>query len=446
MSGAAPQITRLVGELLGGPLPVRLRAWDGSESGPADAPVLVLRHRRALRHLVWQPDELGLARAYISGDLAVEGDLAEGLRAVWGAVREGGLRPPTARSLVRDRTGIRAARTALRLGALGPRPPRPRTEARPEGALHSKSRDEAVIAHHYDLSNDFYGLLLDPTMAYSCAHWAREPGSRAVREDGTAGAYGLHDAQRAKLDLICRRLALAPGMRLLDVGCGWGSLTLYAAECYGVRVTAVTLAAEQAAHVRRQAAERGLEELVEVRRLDYRDLTGDGSYDAVATVEMGEHVGDAEYPAFAALLHRMLRPRGRLLVQQMSRGSVAPGGGAFIEAYIAPDMHMRPVGDTVTLLENAGLEVREVQSMREDYVHTVRAWYRTLQERWSEVVDLVGEETARVWQLYLVGGALAFEERRMGVDQLLAVRPTAGGESGFAESAADRFGAQRVAA
>ncbi|MBO0517330.1 class I SAM-dependent methyltransferase, partial [Streptomyces beijiangensis] len=185
-----------------------------------------------------------------------------------------------------------------------------------------------------------------------------------------------------------------------------------------------------AAYVREQVAERGLEDLVEVQCRDYRDIA-DGEFDAVATVEMGEHVGDAEYPAFTATLHRMVRPRGRVLVQQMSRGSVAPGGGAFIEAYIAPDMHMRPLGDTVSLLEGAGLEVRSVQSLREHYVRTVGAWHRTLEDRWAEFVELAGEETARVWRLYLVGGALAFEERRMGVDQILAVRPDGDGVSGM---------------
>ncbi|SCE06081.1 cyclopropane-fatty-acyl-phospholipid synthase family protein, partial [Streptomyces sp. OspMP-M43] len=305
---------------------------------------------------------------------------------------------------------------ALRLGAVGPRPPAPAARAGLRGTLHSKARDRAAISHHYDLSNAFYALLLDETMAYSCGYWTSD-----------APGYGAADAQRDKLELICRKLGLRPGARLLDIGCGWGSLTLYAAERHGVRVTAVTLAAEQAAYVREQVAARGLGELVEVRHIDYRDIAGRpetrGAYDAVSTVEMGEHVGDAEYPAFTAILHDVLRPRGRALVQQMSRGAIAPGGGAFIESYIAPDMHMRPLGETVALLEGAGLEVRDVESLREHYVWTVEAWRRTLEERWAEFVALVGEETARVWRLYLVGGALAFEERRMGVDQILCVRP-----------------------
>ncbi|WP_326695153.1 cyclopropane-fatty-acyl-phospholipid synthase family protein [Streptomyces sp. NBC_01766] len=414
-TGAAQQLFPLAEQLLGGRLPLRLRAWDGTTAGPAGAPLVVLRSRRALRRLVWQPDELGLAQAYITGDLDIEGDLADGLRTVWGAVRTRGLRPP--QLTVGDRA--RAVRTALRLGALGPRPAAPAAEARLHGALHSKARDRAAISHHYDLSNDFYALLLDGTMAYSCGYWTSDdPG------------YGPADAQRDKLELICRKLQLEPGSRLLDIGCGWGSLTLYAAQEYKARVTAVTLAREQAEHVRRQVEERGLTELVEVRHCDYRDIHG-GDYDAVSTVEMGEHVGDAEYPGFAATLYGMLRPEGRVLVQQMSRGAVAPGGGAFIEAYIAPDMHMRPLGETVSLLEGAGLEVRHVESLREHYVRTVAAWQDTLEKRWEEFRALVGEETARVWRLYLAGGRLAFEERRMGVDQLLAVRPGDGGRSGM---------------
>ncbi|MHB9848598.1 class I SAM-dependent methyltransferase [Streptomyces krungchingensis] len=413
--GTAHRLAALAEDALGGPLPMRLRAWDGSEAGPADAPVVVVRSRRALRRLLWQPGELGLAQAYVTGELDVEGDLADGLRRMWGAVRERGAHAP--RLTPADRA--RAAAAALRLGTVGPPPPAPASQARLRGGLHSKARDRAAISHHYDLSNEFYRLLLDETMAYSCGYWTSdEPG------------FTQADAQRAKLELICRKLGLVPGARLLDIGCGWGSLTLYAAEHHKAQVTAVTLAREQAAYVRGRIRERGLEHRVDVVCQDYRDIEG-GAYDAVATVEMGEHVGDAEYPAFAAALRRLVRPQGRVLVQQMSRGTIAPGGGAFIEAFIAPDMHMRPLGQTVGMLEDAGLEVRSVESLREHYVRTVEAWHRTLEDRWDDVVRLVGEETARVWRLYLVGGALAFEERRMGVDQILAVRPTAHGRSGL---------------
>ncbi|GGS30324.1 cyclopropane-fatty-acyl-phospholipid synthase [Streptomyces humidus] len=413
--GAAHLLAALLHDALGGPSPVRLRAWDGSESGPADAPVVVVRSRRALRRLLWQPGELGLAQAYVTGELDVEGDLAHGLRTLWAAHRERGPRPP--RRTPADRA--RALAAAVRLGAVGPRPAAPASQARLRGGLHSRARDRAAISHHYDLSNEFYALLLDDTMAYSCGYWA-----------GGKGDFTAADAQRAKLELICRKLALKPGARLLDVGCGWGSLTLHAAQRHGALVTAVTLAREQAAYVRGQVRERGLTERVEVVCQDYRDIRG-GAYDAVSTVEMGEHVGDAGYPAFAAALHRLVRPGGRVLVQQMSRGRNAPGGGAFIEAYIAPDMHMRPLGETVALLEEAGLEVRHTESLREHYVRTVEGWHRTLEERWERFAELAGEETARVWRLYLAGAALAFEEGRMGVDQILAVRPGPGGASGM---------------
>lgn len=414
-TGAAQRLAALAEQALGGPLPVRLRTWDGSETGPADAPVVVVRSRRALRRLLWQPGELGLAQAYVTGELDVEGDLAQGLRAMWAAVRERGLHAP--RLSLADWT--RTVAGSVRLGAVGPRPPAPVNQARLRGSLHSKGRDQAAISHHYDLSNDFYRLLLDETMAYSCGYWT-----------GEEPAVSPLAAQRAKLELICRKLGVVPGTRLLDIGCGWGSLTLYAAQEHKAQVTAVTLSREQAAYVREQVRERGLGGRVEVVCQDYRDITG-SAYDAVATVEMGEHVGDEEYPAFAAALHRMIRPQGRVLVQQMSRGTRAPGGGAFIEAYIAPDMHMRPMGETVGLLEAAGLEVRSVESLREHYVRTVNAWHHTLEDRWEDVVRLVGEQTARAWRLYLVGGALAFEQRRMGVDQFLAVRPGAAGNSGL---------------
>ncbi|MGW0281724.1 class I SAM-dependent methyltransferase [Streptomyces sp. NPDC003236] len=421
--GAAHRLAALAADALGGPLPVRLRAWDGSQTGPADAPLVVLRSRRALRRLLWQPGELGLAQAYVTGELDVEGDLADGLRTMWAAARERGLRPPGLTPADR----ARALATAVRLGVVGPPPPTPASQARLRGGLHSRLRDRAAISHHYDLSNEFYGLLLDETMAYSCGYWASEdPGFTAA------------DAQRAKLELICRKLGLKAGARLLDIGCGWGALTLHAAERHGALVTAVTLSREQAAYVRERVRERGLTDRVEVVCQDYRDIVG-GGFDAVSTIEMGEHVGEAEYPAFAAALHRLVRPCGRVLVQQMSRGRGTPGGGPFIEAYIAPDMHMRPLGETTGLLEEAGLEVRHTESLREHYVRTIAAWHRTLEHRWADFTALAGEETARVWRLYLAGGALAFEEGRMGVDQILSVRPGRDGAAGMPATTLDWY-------
>jgi cyclopropane-fatty-acyl-phospholipid synthase len=420
-AGVAGELGEVATGLFGGELPIRLRAWDGSQFGPPDGPMLVVRSPQALRRLLWHPGELGLAQAYVTGEIDVVGDLAQGLRQVWAVARErdrsGGRGPVSARSLAR--LAPRAVRAASRAGALGPPPAPPHSQARLRGRLHSGRRDRAAIAHHYDLSNEFYALVLDSRMAYSSGYWTSD-----------APDYTLEDAQADKLDLVCRKLSLRPGRRLLDVGCGWGSLSIHAAQHFGAQVTGITLSQQQAGFARARVAELGLRDQVQIRLQDYRDLDGEG-YDAVASLEMGEHVGEQNYPLYAGVLHRMVRPGGRVLVQQMSRGAIAPGGGAFIEAYIAPDMHMRPVGETVAFLERAGLEVRDVHALREHYVRTVLAWYETFERRWSEVVALVGEEVARVWRLYLVGGALAFEEGRMGVDQILAVRPRAAGVSGM---------------
>ena len=420
----AAELAQVVADALGGPLPVRLRAWDGSEAGaPAgpNTPVVVLRRRRALRHLLWHPGELGLARAYVLGDLDVEGDLAAGLAFVRAAVRHQPRPAPTPARRRAARSLRTALPLALRSGALGPPPRRPATEARLRGRMHTRRRDRAAIAHHYDLSNDFYTLLLDSRLTYSCAYWSDDP------------TQDLEAAQRAKLDLVCRKLGLRPGARLLDIGCGWGSLTLHAAEEHGARVVGLTLSAEQQRLVEKRAKERGLEDRVDVRLQHVVDLTDDPTVenvDAIASLEMGEHVGgDPEYREFARLLHDSVRPGGRVLVQQMSRADVAPGGGAFIESYIAPDMHMRPLDRTLALLAGSGLEVRDVHALREHYPRTVAAWSATLEDRWDDAVALVGEETARVWRLYLAGGALAFTENRMGVDQLLLVRSDADGRS-----------------
>jgi cyclopropane-fatty-acyl-phospholipid synthase len=408
----AERLASFVTPMFGGELPIALRGWDGSQVGPADAPVLIVRSGMALRRLMWDPSELGFAQAYITGELDVEGDIADGFRRVWRQAREHKL---SGASLSKRDQG-RALLAAARLGVIGRKPATPDSQAVLSGTLHSKTRDQAAIAHHYDLSNEFYALILDDNMAYSSAYFEQPD-------------QPIEAAQTAKLDLICRKLGLAPGMRLLDVGCGWGSLILYAAEHYGVRATGVTLSNQQREFVAKRIAERDLGDRVEVRRQDYRDVD-DPAFDAVASIEMGEHVGQDQYPVYAATLFRQLRPGGRLLLQQMSRrADAAPGGGAFIENYIAPDMHMRPLPETLGFLVDAGFELRDVEAIREHYVWTVEAWIETFESHWDEVVAMVGEETARVWRLYLVGGALSFAEGRMGVDQILAVRTGVEGAS-----------------
>jgi cyclopropane-fatty-acyl-phospholipid synthase len=421
--GSAGVIAALLKAHVGLDLPVRLRLWDGSEAGPAGAPVLVARSAQALRRILWRPGELGLARAYVSGDLDVEGDLTEGLHRIWSAIRQ---KKQQDKKEQRDKKDTRARRTgqlatrvqttgavfrvAARLKLLGPPwlpPPPPGCELRVRGRLHSRDRDRAVVAGHYDLPAAFYQLILDPSMAYSCAHWT--------------GADNLADAQRNKLELICGKLDLRSGDRLLDLGCGWSSLTAHAARAHRAAVTAVTLSREQGGYVWQRVHDLGLTDRAEVLIQDYRD-TGGGPYDAIASVEMGEHVGAAGYPAFCTALYRLLRPGGRLLIQQMSRHR-SPGGGPFIESYIAPDMHMRPVGETVRLIEDAGFEVIDVEAMGEHYVRTIRAWLANFEQNLPAVQQILTAEQVRVWRLYLAGGALAFEDGRMGVDQILAVKP-----------------------
>jgi len=399
--GNALFLARALEQALGGALPVGVRTWDGGHAGPDTGPVVVIDNRRALRRLLWRPGELGLARAYVTGDLDVDGDLKDGLRRCWSAVRDRKITRPSVAEFAR------LAGLAVRLGVVGPPPRPPVQEARLTGRLHAPGRDRAAISHHYDLGNDFYELILDEHMAYSCG-WHE------------SAATPLEQAQRAKLDMVCRGLELSPGSRMLDVGCGWGSLVLHAAREYGAKVTGVTISREQHDFVTGRARAQGLDHLVTVRLQDYRQVD-DGPYDVVSSIEMGEHVGEANYPAYVGVLHRNLKPGGRLVLQQMSRGRVAPGGGAFIESYIAPDMTMRPLHATLAHLAGTGFEIRSVVAMREHYVHTIDAWAATLERRWDEVVARVGVGWARVWRLYLAGAALAFEENRMGVDQITAV-------------------------
>ncbi len=411
MTAVATRLEDALAPFVGGDLPVRLVAWDGSAAGPADAPRVELRSPEALRRLLWQPGELGAAQAYVTGELDVPGDLDAALTHAFAVARDrklrGRRRPPLPAL-------AHALRTAVGLGVIGRPPAAPPTQARIRGRLHSKERDLSAISHHYDLSTDFYSLILDPTMAYSCGYHADE-------------SVPLEDAQHAKLSLVCRKLGLESGSRLLDVGCGWGSLSLHAAEHFGARVVGVTISKEQRRFAEAAARRRGVDHLVEFRMCDYRDavpLAG-AEYDAVASLEMGEHVGEDNYRTYAGVLHDAVRPGGRVLVQQMSRSGPWPGGGPFIESFIAPDMHMRPVGDTIGMLEGSGLEVRDVHALREHYVLTVAGWLERFESNVQQITRLVGEEMVRVWRLYLVGGSMAFRDGRMGVDQILLVRPGA---------------------
>ena len=416
-TGIAARLEEVLRPLVRGDLPVRLRAWDGSEAGPVDAPLVELRTPDVLRRLLWAPGELGAAQAYVTGELEVHHDLDEALTHLWSVAAARDLKGvrPTPGALVA------VVKLARELGVLGKKLPNPASQAELGGRLHSKFRDRKAISFHYDLSNEFYSLILDETMAYSSGYWTKPADDPS---------YDLVQAQKDKLSLVCRKVGLdqAEGMRFLDVGCGWGSLSLHAAEHFGAQVTGVTIAAEQKKFIDARIAERGLQDRVEIRLLDYRDVPrtfGPGHFDAVASIEMGEHVGEGNYPTYVSVLRDSVKAGGRVLVQQMSRQGKHPGGGPFIEQFIAPDMTMRPVGETVAHIERGGLEVRDVHMMREHYVRTVDAWIERFEKQLPRLTELVGEEVVRVWRLYLVGGGMAFRDGRMGVDQILAVKPGA---------------------
>ncbi|MEV4740368.1 class I SAM-dependent methyltransferase [Streptomyces sp. NPDC049555] len=427
MPEAARRLADLAQQALGTPLPVRLRAWDGSEYGPPGtpgSPVLVLRRRRALRRLLWQPGELGLARAWVAGDLDVDGDLFQALRLLAGHLWERGeSRGRTGRlAALRDPALRAVGRELLKLTPPWLPPAPPPEEARTGGgARHSLHRDKRAISHHYDVGNAFYERVLGPSMVYSCAYWESPEAT-------------LEDAQEAKLDLVCRKLALAPGQRLLDVGCGWGSMVAHAARTYGVRAVGITLSEEQAAYARKRVADAGLADRVEIRVQDYREIA-DGPFDAISSIGMAEHVGSARYAEYAADLFALLRPGGRLLNHQIARrplqDETAYEVDEFIGRYVFPDGELAPVGRTVAQLEEAGFEVRDVESLREHYALTLRSWVANLERHWAEAVRLTSPGRARVWRLYMAASALSFEANRIGVNQVLAVRTPDSGESGL---------------
>ena len=412
----------LVRTTIGTALPIRVDCWDGSSLGPADAALHVrFTSRRGLRRLLWAPNELGFARAYVSGDVQIEGDLLTAMQLL-DELADPERGPGV--HIGRDTTAA-VAKAVRRLGALGPPPRPPAEEIRLAGRRHSTRRDAKAVSHHYDVGNDFYRLVLGPSMVYSCAYFEQAPST----------AYGLEDAQRAKLDLVARKLGLEPGMRVLDVGCGWGGFVIHAAKEYGVRAVGVTLSQEQAALARQREESEGLGDLVEIRVQDYRDVP-DGPYDAIASIGMAEHVGMAQLPEYAGRLHSLLAPGGRLLNHAISRRPGPPGDPkgdktSFIDRYVFPDGELEPVSTMVDVLETAGFEVRDVESLREHYALTLREWVANLEREWDRAVALCSPGRARIWRLYMAGSALGFESNRLGVNQVLAVRTAAGGRSGL---------------
>jgi cyclopropane-fatty-acyl-phospholipid synthase len=409
----AERMAPLLAQLFGGEVPTRFAFWDGSAFGREDGPgTVVVRSARVVTRLTRSPDELGIARSFVAGDLDLDGrlfDLLETLHDVMG-----GARRLTLRALV---SGVWAA---LRLGALRRPPPRPEEEVRLSGWRHSRRRDAAAIEHHYDVGNEFYRLVLGPTMTYSCARFEQE-------------GKALEEAQRSKHDLICRKLGLAerPGARLLDVGCGWGSMAIHAAEKYGAHVVAITLSSSQEEFAHERVVEAGLGELVEVRIQDYRELSGE-TFDAISSIGMFEHVGAKRIDEYFHTLYSVLAPQGRLLNHAISTpGGAKKHGRTFINRYVFPDGELIDVADVLGAMERAGFEVRDVESLREHYVTTLRAWVGNLESSWSEAVGLVGEARARIWRLYMAASANGFTDGRLALHQVLGVRATEQGSSGM---------------
>jgi cyclopropane-fatty-acyl-phospholipid synthase len=405
---------RSVAQTLGavfGPAPIAVEGYDGSRHGPADAQVRVrLRSPKALSYLVTAPGQLGMVRGYVAGELEIDGDLYTALSLLWG-----------------DSLGQLSWTGWLDvLRNLDPKalrwvdPPAEEWGARRlrHGLRHSPARDAAAISRHYDVSNRFYELVLGPTMAYTCACYPSE--------DAT-----LERAQEHKHDLVCRKLGLRPGMRLLDVGCGWGGMVMHAAAHYGVRAIGVTLSRKQAEWGTKAVAEAGLAEVAEIRHGDYRDVPETG-FDAVSSIGLTEHIGLRRLPEYFQFLRSRLRPQGRLLNHCITRPSPAEPArtGAFIDRYVFPDGELVAAGTIVSTMQDNGLEVRHEENLREHYARTLAGWCANLDTHWDEAVKEVGHARARVWKLYMTASRLGFERRTIELHQVLGVR-TENGEAGF---------------
>jgi len=414
-----PTVTlgEIFSSLFGEDAPVRFAAYDGSTAGSEDAAIsLRLARPRAASYLATAPGSLGLARAYIQGDLEIEG------------VPPGD--PYDVLTLIEDQLHLRrpAPGEALRwLQSLGLRtllpPEPPPQEVRPFakiGLKHGRHRDANAIKHHYDVSDRFYEMVLGPSMTYTCACYPTD--------DAT-----LELAQQHKYDLVARKLDLQPGRRLLDVGCGWGGMVRHAAQHYGVRALGVTLSREQASWAQERIKRDGLDHLAEVRHLDYRDVP-EADFDAVSAIGLIEHIGVKMYPAYFAFLREKLRPGGRLLNHGITRPDNKHAGllrRGFIGRYVFPDGELTGSGDIVTAMEDANLEVQHQENLRVHYARTLEGWCNNLVDNWDDCVAEAGLATAKVWGLYMAGSRLAFERNGIQLHQVLATRTGDNGLSSY---------------
>lgn len=379
------------------PNPPAMKTWDGDRWGPDDAAAtIVLQHPGALRALLVPPSDLTAGEAYVYDDIDVEGDVLALLDWAFELF---------------DRVGkltmLRILRLVRRLPVAHRRPNRPRVR----GPLHSIRRDRQAISYHYDVGNDFYRLFLDEEMVYSSGYFL-DP------------SESLDKAQQRKLDVICRKLDLQPGQRLLDVGCGWGALVLHAAKHYGVEATGITLSARQAAYARERIAAEGLAHKVEILEKDYREVRG--TFDAIASVGMFEHVGEKQMRRYFDQLRKLLAPGGALLNHGIGTRfdrDVRRRKPTFVSTYVFPDGELLPVEDVIGIAERSGFELRDLESLRTSYALTLRRWVANLERNREAARDLAGERIYRIWRVFMAGSALSFERARISVYQLLLADP-----------------------
>jgi cyclopropane-fatty-acyl-phospholipid synthase len=388
--------------------PFAIRFWDGTvlAATEAEAPTFSINSPKALAHVLRAPGELGIGRAYATGLVEVD-DLDAGIRIV------DEFEPPALKPRAIARLGVALIRAC---GLVVP-PRRPDTELRLRGERHTIARDRAAVRHHYNVGNDFFKLFLDETMTYSCAYWGPPPGTPG------GGAKTLEEAQDAKREMVCRKLALQPGERVLDVGCGWGSFVIHAASRHGVNALGVTLSEPQAELARQRVAAAGVADRVEIRVADYREVIG--SFDAIASIGMVEHVGEERIDLYAQRLAGMLRPGGRLLNHGIAKlmDFDTPDEGAFSERFVFPDGVPLPLSRIELALERAGLVTRHVEGLAEDYAETLRHWIMRFDEHQDEAIRLAGIERVRIWRLYLRAARQGFETGWASIYQVLANRP-----------------------
>jgi cyclopropane-fatty-acyl-phospholipid synthase len=380
--------------------PFALRFWDGGELPATEpgAPALIIRSPKALAHLLRAPGELGLGRAFATGLIEAD-DLDAAIRVI------DGYEPPRPS----PREALRLAGALIRAIGLTLPPPAPSTELRLRGARHTLARDRAAVRHHYDAGNDFFALFLDDSMTYSCAYWKE-------------GAGTLEEAQAAKRELVARKLALREGERVLDIGCGWGSFVIHAAQRHGVHAVGITLSEPQAQLARERAAAAGLADRVEIRVADYREI--EGSFDAIASIGMVEHVGAEQIDTYARRLRELLLPGGRLLNHGIAKlqDLDTPDEGAISERFVFPDGVPLPLSRVIAALERAGLATRHVEGLQADYARTLTHWIERFDGQLERAVALAGEERTRMWRLYLRAARQGFESGWASIYQVLADR------------------------